>query len=271
MANRLLDLPAELRNHIYEYSLAEPLGLRFVEDLTGTGRLCLRQGHEYKDYLNADRSHVAIQEFPVLEGVIANQLQFVNRQLRKETKGLGIRVNTLIFASIKDHNCGVLRRFLAFVKKLPSAQHKHLSTVILKDRGAREWAPNLEGVSRFCRSHPRVTVRMHMWKTHPIGHDFILTAVLVKQVYRRDPLFVSNVTSDPWLQQRLLENNKKALSIVSALPANFRVFPAHDEFNETTFRHACAKDPICEDIAGTIAGGVDAWIPWIEAWFQDGF
>ncbi|KAF1945688.1 hypothetical protein EJ02DRAFT_36333 [Clathrospora elynae] len=298
MNGDLFSLSGELRNYIYEYALSEPLGLRCLRGPDGVGRLCLQLKQELMnansdcygdkdgkatawdlDFLGLQRMVRAdgrvftnVEEMPLIDGQIANQLQFVNHELRRETRGLGIRVNSITFTSTQDGDYSVLRQFLDFTKQLPQPQHKHLTTIVLKDRGAQEWAVSLEAVSKFCRNNPRILVKMHKWKASPADMNFVLAALEIKQVYRREPCFVTKITSDPTLQHELLEENRVALGIVSTLPANFRLFPVNDVFEEMNFRQACLDDKeYCDYFENAISGGIDAWIPWIEEWYKNGF
>ncbi|KAF2743878.1 hypothetical protein M011DRAFT_471006 [Sporormia fimetaria CBS 119925] len=86
-----LEIPGEIRNHIYDLVLHEPGGLHFMvpsehDSLPEPApKLCAR--HRYRSSLL--RYHEA------------NQLQYVNKQIRLETKGRGLKVNTMHF------HCGI--------------------------------------------------------------------------------------------------------------------------------------------------------------------
>ncbi|KAF3032363.1 hypothetical protein E8E12_004173, partial [Didymella heteroderae] len=75
-----LRLPPELRDWIYRNALTEPEGLYFEPDAKGNLRL----------------------QTAKLPGICANQLKYVNRQLHRETRGLGVRFNDLTFITSID-------------------------------------------------------------------------------------------------------------------------------------------------------------------------
>lgn len=92
--SRLLALPREIRDIIYEYALTEVDGLVIIEtsnQKTSTSKFKLCYGDEkYEE---------------------ANQMKFACRQLHVETRGLGLKLNKLRFMS----NCHMMsfRRFLS--------------------------------------------------------------------------------------------------------------------------------------------------------------
>jgi hypothetical protein len=103
---------------------------------------------------------------------------------------------------------------------------------------------------------------------------FLNAALRVKQVYRKDPSFVTKITSDLSLQHDLLMDNVPTVSLMPSVAANLRFFPmdADSGFEEVAFRRACATHEDFWDFAeNTITGGIDAWIPWIQEWYKDGF
>jgi hypothetical protein len=287
MGSHLLSLPAELRNQIYEYALVEPRSLFLVNDAHGVGHLCLhtQQAKEYYDQTKTlpswwgprdvhNNNGLGTMAIVGLEkSIIANQLQFVCRQLRLETKGLSLRLNTITMIGNEMQGQGVYKMFLNFTKTISASQHKHLRTIILRDGKDIEfapWAPSLEAVCNFCRSHPRVLVKYHQWKARPAGIPFLLHAVSVKHIYRRDTSFVLLVTSDVALQKEFLNWDRSAIGLAPLLPQNLRMFPADDVFDEQAFRSAVEEDEVEGWIAETIAGGVNSWIVLIRNWYEKG-
>ena len=85
---------------------------------------------------------------------------------------------------------------------------------------------------------------------------------------------MTKITSDLSLQHDLLMDNQATASLMPPMAANFRFFPvdAEEGLDEVAFRRACAShDAFWEFAENTIAGGIDAWMPWIREWYQDGF
>jgi hypothetical protein len=153
-------------------------------------------------------------------------------------------------------------------------QHKHLTTIVLKDCGVFESHSDLEDISNFCRRNPHIHIKMHRFDARPLELAFVDAALRIKQVIRKDPSFVTKITSDLSLQHDLLMDNQATASFMPPMAANLRFFPmdADDGLDEVAFRRACAShDAFWEFAENTIAGGVDAWMPWIREWYQDGF
>jgi hypothetical protein len=215
-----------------------------------------------------------LDETPLIDGQVANQIQYCSRQLRRETRGLGIRHNTITFTGVRHLDVGVYWQLMSFLKDLPFPQYKHLTTIVLKQAGAFESHSKLEDVSTFCRSNPHVLIKMHRFDARPMDLIFLDAAMRVKQVYRKDTSFVTRISSDLSLQHMLLTDNQATASLLPPMAANLRFFPtdADDGFDEVAFRRACATDDDFWEFAeNAISGGVDDWIPWMREWYRDGF
>ncbi|KAF2029961.1 hypothetical protein EK21DRAFT_32641, partial [Setomelanomma holmii] len=96
----LMELPAEIRNQAHEYALAFPYGIK-VRWNTGMKR----RNKKPVMMVNADDDH---DIYP------ANQLQYVNQKLRKETAGLEIQFNRVLLDAqrgikIGDAIAGIFR------------------------------------------------------------------------------------------------------------------------------------------------------------------
>ncbi|KAI4915123.1 hypothetical protein J4E90_005162 [Alternaria incomplexa] len=99
--NRLLALPRELRDIIYEYALTEDEGLLLFE------RRTLGEPYSSRRIFEGRR--------PTDPDVESNRLKYVCRQLYDETKGLGLGLNDLAMHS--------KRQVEGFVAKTDSAVH----------------------------------------------------------------------------------------------------------------------------------------------------
>jgi hypothetical protein len=204
------------------------------------------------------------------KGQVANQLQFVNCQFRQDTKGYGLRHNSITFTRSSDY--GALRQFLDFVKELPTTQYKHLTTIVLQDRGAKERKSDFKAVSQFCRDNPHILVKVRGADILPAKFlfDTLIAALRWKQIYREDSAFITKITSNPVLQQKLLRWNRVAVGPVPIPPTNLRMFPADETFNVEAFRRLCMADIHYYVFTRNTPGGFDSWIPWIEDWYKNG-
>ena len=139
--SRLLQLPGELRNRIFEYALTIDKGIYYREDKLGVGWLCLHPQNFEEDVERlsetpapvgrvqesdddapmrkrrkisetnlttnkpvSDTKKTINQGLVRVNGhVVANQLQFVNKKLRSETKALVIRHNDIHILGPPNH------------------------------------------------------------------------------------------------------------------------------------------------------------------------
>jgi len=146
---RLLQLPRELRDMIYEYALTEPGGLvaDVVRGLDAWTRFRAAENEEHQE----------------LE---SNQLRFVCRQLYVETSALGLRYNDLIFC-LPDEEAFVTVYDL-FDRFHHSCAPTYLNdirriTVFDDETDIPEEAVQLESLLspsliRFCEKYPKTTV-----------------------------------------------------------------------------------------------------------------
>lgn len=150
-----ITLPAEIRNKVYEYALAEEHGLQCV-----TGNVGM------------DRPHVASTPWGRMDPYTANnkdstaptpgpqadQLKLVNRQLHHEMRGLSFKYN-VSFRCTDD----VLR----FLESFPLSQHMHLRELtilgqcdpaVLRNKTHDYRTSTGRALKQFARRNPQVLV-----------------------------------------------------------------------------------------------------------------
>jgi hypothetical protein len=93
MSYTLFSLPGELRNKVYRLALSEAAGLDYIQESPASGKLCLHEPHVKSEIIESNTagqpvddatvppSEQAPKHTPGHTRVIANQLQFVCRQL----------------------------------------------------------------------------------------------------------------------------------------------------------------------------------------------
>jgi len=112
--NRLLALPRELRDIIYEYALTEDNGLLLFE------RRTLGEPYSPQRIFEGRR--------PTDPDVESNRLKYVCRQLYHETKGLGLKLNDLAMHSRRQ-----VEAFVAFLDTCSDSQQQCIRKVTLSD------------------------------------------------------------------------------------------------------------------------------------------
>lgn len=133
-------LPLELRDQIYEEVLSEPDGLVYNASL-GTGMLMLP----------ASTAQGRPPE--------ANQLKYVCRQMRNETRGLCLRFNVICFLdNSSDYSAG--GQFIEFIRHCSDKLLEKLRAEIKPPLRSRKpdsdfWTTDLTPAADFCRKYPQ--------------------------------------------------------------------------------------------------------------------
>jgi hypothetical protein len=140
--SRLLDLPRELRDMIYEYALAEDEGLVLMERPTPDN-----SSRSFKGCRQSDHS------------VESNQLKYACRQLNRETKGLGLKLNDLTIGS------GRVRDFASFLATCSASQQQCIRKVIVCDGLSSStrniWIEATDYLAPYRTSHPRIMFHIY--------------------------------------------------------------------------------------------------------------
>jgi hypothetical protein len=108
----LLQLPGELRNRIYEYALtSDDAQLLYREDappIIPDVPLLHCEQQILSHISSKPTASFGLYEWPCTKGF--NQLKYTNRQVRKETKGLEVRYNGLLFLEQNDTDAPLVVR-----------------------------------------------------------------------------------------------------------------------------------------------------------------
>ena len=160
-----MELPPEVRNIVYEYALTSDR--RLVYDCGGlhkaVGQHCcarkLRDGH-----IRATApSFVAKNSKGAIE---FNQLKYVSRKVREETKGLELKYNRIRFNLYRGRD--PMPTFWHFVTCLSPSKLQWLRFVDIHQHLLDEPVENYIQIAEWCRRHPRATVRyISVWLPPP--------------------------------------------------------------------------------------------------------
>jgi hypothetical protein len=280
MSYTLFSLPGELRNKVYRLALSEAAGLDYIQESPASGKLCLHEPHVKSEIIESNTagqpvddatvppSEQAPKHTPGRTRVIANQLQFVCRQLRSETKHLEVLYNSITLTTPQSTT------FSLFMSSLPPFFREHQHVFHLKARMSQWERKMFSGLSNFCRTYPRCTLNFHHPKLRsstPLS--IIFTALLVKHGARKDTTFVTKVTSNHALQQKILDLLPSQIEhqLVALIPPNIIIFP-YDNFEEATFRKACGENEVIRELlAPTLKGGIDDLVVIVKDCYMEGF
>jgi hypothetical protein len=268
MVSSLFQLPGELRNNIYEFSLSEVEGLYYRNDDRGVGWLCLatvRGNYELKTSTTEaqdvndqvkHRCNICKRKIYHDDGlpkevdstdmvkigkgyIVANQLQFVSQQLRHETKALGIRYNKITFL------CSDLRVITTFLQRLPSTQEHHLRQIIIKPE-TRFWIASFFAMlTEICKKLPHLVIRYHFptFCLHRNPNQLI-KATIHSIAVRGFKEVAERFTGNTFLQQKIIQQAKtvETQSQIKTIAPNIRLLPHHGILDLVAFKEACEED-----------------------------
>jgi hypothetical protein len=196
MSISLLSLPGEVRNEIYRLALFDSDGLDYAEDDAGVAWLCVRRSRSATP--SEQCGHIMIQETEDEHRVVANQLQFVCRQLRSETRSLSIRYNDINFRGYD------MSPVSAFLESLPVYLRSAINRLNVSPKAGPEEPTVPLDVIQFCHDQPRSTVHFyHPQISSSSATRLLFTAFMIKHTARGDTAFVHKLSEDPPMRHYL--------------------------------------------------------------------
>ncbi|KAI4613932.1 hypothetical protein J4E80_006620 [Alternaria sp. BMP 0032] len=206
--NRLLALPRELRDIIYEYALTEDEGLLLFERRT--------LGEPYSSQRIFEGRRLTDPD------VESNRLKYVCRQLYDETKGLGLGLNDLAMHSKRQ-----IEGFAAFLHTCSASQQQWIRKVTLNDAfvGSHgylgSWEKAIETLRPYGASHPCMKFHLYVGSLSTIesaAHWLLLAGIILHARY----MHANHTTIPPQI-------NRMAARITAdranPIPSHIRVFP----------------------------------------------
>jgi hypothetical protein len=146
----LLNLPAEVRNLIYEYALTAPEGLR-IQWQVGIAR-------------RRKKPVTVVDSAEEKDRVPINNLQYTNRQLHKETAGLEIQYNRITFTAHPSHKIkGPAEGLMRFHGSMTTRHRLWLRHVVLEPFGLSSSGKEQSQEERDALHEPFSWLRQH-WK-----------------------------------------------------------------------------------------------------------
>ncbi|KAF2240956.1 hypothetical protein BU26DRAFT_572194 [Trematosphaeria pertusa] len=265
--SRLLQLPGELLNRIYEYALTDtsPCGLQYVTHLSIYG--------ERK------------RTFTSANGIELNRLKYVCGKLYAETAGLELKFNTVTFRFREPANS-----FSVFLEASSPSVAAMLTTVILSSSDPNDILPEpfraLLPVMWFCKQNPRVTVK-YIWEIWRLGgyYDSNQAAVYITPLAIERFMDIGAFLSDclrgkslnipnQYLYYLLVDQlgawsdpmHIRRLDFQKSSVPNFRFFPNVSSIG-TEFKRAATH---YTTIRNYKIGTDKAWVEYAKSWVKDG-
>jgi hypothetical protein len=261
-----LRLPGELRNLIYAYALSEAAGLEVRYDSQGIPRL-YRLGVTNRA---PDISTILINDiWEAADGAEfypgdANQLQYVSRELRRETRGLGIRFNSLSFDKYTD--------FLAFLNTCPSAHTQYIRQITINrslytkrlrndsDEHVDKRSKRRSELFDFCNKNASVTIRNSLKDWRQDDPWFVLITISLQIQFRGRSKLLYDFFTDQRPQELLEASYSNARTRAKEVPLNVHFYPADKVFHEDTFRTAVEGNVIMRTLLADVDDGINRWV-----------
>jgi hypothetical protein len=298
MESRLLQLPGELRNKIFEYALTIDDGICYREDKVGVGWLCLHPQQTEQDVEEHAQTPAAVASSGELEDeaparkrrkltetvrfiknsvvatkktnrlaqvtvnghLVANQLQFVNHQLRSETRALVIRYNDIyildehrhlmeFFYSVVGHKRGWIQRIVRRVQ----SETKLKRPIKVKSHEAL---------------HPRFIIHEYLPEVSLDGNAFFLVAGVIREFGRQNHSFLSRLTQNVIYQQLVRSSSNRFVKLSSYA----KVFPWDKKFDEAAIRRYCETNDFVQNILlPTAPNGIEGLVAIAKEWIENGY
>lgn len=260
-----LRLPGELRNLVYAYALSEPAGLEFRYDSQGIARLyhfgAAKPSPEISSTITDEGLEAHGGESEMSD---ANQLQYISRDIRRETRGIGIRYNRLTFDNLVN--------FMAFLETCPSTHTKHIRHITI-DRSLytkRSQAESVDHVQKrskrrseffdFCKSNASVTIRNPLKSWRQDDPWFITNTISLQIQFRKHSKLIYDFFTNEKTQRLLETSFRHAKSRPKDVPTNMHFYPTDEIFHEDTFRTTVEGNAIIRSLLADVDGGIDRWV-----------
>ncbi|KAF1840347.1 uncharacterized protein K460DRAFT_410938 [Cucurbitaria berberidis CBS 394.84] len=276
-----LTLPAELRNRIYLYALTAPDGIKVRWRRSNS-----RWKKKPVMFTNSDKEE---EVCPI------NQLQYVNRQLHKETAGLELQYNRVIFDGYPGSNGDTMKSLYVFAgrctpTKLQWLTHATLAqqsdlTTSIQSRCAIPWVKRhidkIIGLLNFCieNKHIHVEFRLPYFVLYPDPlptlsvNGFIETGILLSRLFRGADISHIDIPGNTAaryaeLLSRLVGDDvKDTIKRLAGEATNLRLYPNDKHFDIKRFEKEVEEklsDPWWADFVAN--GGGLKWVEYARQW-----
>ncbi|KAF2877769.1 hypothetical protein BDV95DRAFT_510 [Massariosphaeria phaeospora] len=209
-----------------------------------------------------------------------NNLRPVCRQLRAETNGLFLSLNTLRFRE----STTVGQTFLDFLSACPPTQRQHLRRITLTEflyrnrNDSHSIAANLDAITTFCSAHPTVALTMHIARINlkaPVEHcvAFAMGIQLAMGNLARAPksLRDSELTLMLYLLMRQTHGSWARYVRGRVQPRNLMLLPREgDVFNGRVLRRRIVESVPVRMLAEREFEGVDGLVEEWGKWYTLG-
>ncbi|KAH3961202.1 hypothetical protein HBI56_209920 [Parastagonospora nodorum] len=317
----LLLLPGEVRNLIYKFVLTSNSGQLFCKEKRSLQPTPNRHSstHETEPLASSDKrialyyEHLRPGSLKLYEdeyGIVeANQLQYVCRSLRNETKGLGLKYNNIIFVRREEweaaacyqfarflHHCGLYWRSRMRLVTLRSASpdippvpedHEIEDSRTESERAAEKAADDaslveylrspltsFNQIAKFCTDYLETKVENHLDFVNGETWSSLWQNGLLALAHCRHGISPRLYGTNTDLYYDVIEPGLRVAKEANLLLSgcdNYEIHPHDEPFDEDAFRRGIEQewDLVQEDLR-LVDGGVETWVHEVKSWYRDG-
>jgi hypothetical protein len=191
---------------------------------------------------------------------LANQLQFVCRQLHKETNRLTLRLNKIVFSSPYG---GAFETCVDFLERLTTKSLRNITTIAIKHNDLYN-TPPVPQLVPFCWINPMIQIHVHTGNLYRIL-SMITLAYHYGGTYGRHNPFREILDAGSW--NTIYETGTPII-----LPKNIRLRFAYGNADKKDILNAIEENAIVqEDILPSLQGGLDDFIEIVQKFVHVGF
>jgi hypothetical protein len=256
----------------------------------------LRTTNPIPHFLEAD------YQFQTLRTALHDRVQpvkYTNRQLRKETKGLEVRYNALLFLEQNDVAAPSPVRESASIIQCPRFLHHchphRIRKIVMKsdhpapiafDINNFLYGPNWSEtflkspinpynfISAFCNENPKALVEFFDPEIHDENFVTLFCQGLTTKAMLQRPNCLE--LCGPKYEEFYLDvaidvGQGKEYNLAIGRCGNCNVYPHDDGFDERWFREQVEEDEdSMGDVLPRVPGGIDTWVKEVYRWYREG-
>lgn len=234
---RLLDLPGELRNMIYEYAVSSTTPLRCI--------------------VSDDKPTIYILKH--------NPLKHVNRQLYYETKALVAPQTELLFCDHRYRNSSGIDQFVEFLQHCAPKHYEKFGTItiktITKELIADVYMSRIDPDS-FSNMNQHALVKLRASGARSSGREVLLDAIFYAFMLRRNNALSTILPTRNNVYPKDLLPWNRGIELLSQpglqrrWPENWRFYPWGENIDVGKVVRFCKDEPQLQDLLPSLKGGV---------------
>ena len=256
----------------------------------------------YYEYLHPGSLKLYEDEYTTVE---ANQLQYVCRSLRNETKGLGLKYNNIVFVKREYWEAAACYQFARFLHHCGPYWRSQIRLVTLRsaspdippvledyemedaqtesERAAEDASlvqylrsplTSFNRIAKFCADHPRTKVKHHLDFVNGEAWSSLWQNGLLALAHSRHGISPQLYGKNTDLYYNVIEPGRRVAKEAGLLLGrcdNYEIHPHDEPFDEYAFRGGIEREwEFVQDDLRLVEGGVETWVNEVKRWYREG-